>query len=243
MEYFFNYHKQNQNDEFFPPDSKKDFQKYKKRAPEDWIYRNKKIIYKTNAHGFRCIPLNEIDWQNSIVVFGCSNVFGIGLAEEDCLTSLIEKNLGIPTINLGIPGSAIDLACVNSYLLHKNLPHPKALIHVWTSLYRYTDFCPDGEVNSIVPRSPGYSMEHWDSRNKIYISMDRLLWRYSKTVYLEYSFFGKNHLYFGEKCKFDKQVKNLSFTDSARDLMHPGIESNKLAADKMSQDLKKHLDV
>lgn len=234
METFFNYHKKNQSENFVQTDTAKKFHKNKKKQPNDWIYHNKTVEYKTNNQGFRCRPFDEFDWENSIVVLGCSNVFGIGLAEEDCLTSLIETNLGVQTINLGIPGSAIDLACANSYLVHKNLPHPKAVIQIWTSLYRYTEFYPKAGVGPRYPKGRRYMMNHWECRNQLYMDIDRHLWTSSDSAYIECTFFGDT--------QFSSNTYKLETIDTARDLMHPGIESNTQAADFCSKKLKEEIE-
>jgi hypothetical protein len=225
---FLNLHFDKEKQNFQSPDSEKLFKKNLKRQPDDWIYRNKKVEYQNNESGFRTKSLDKIDWENSIVVFGCSFTYGIGLAEEDTFCHLLEKKLNIPVINLGIPGSAIDINHFNSIVLHENFPLPKAIVHCWTSLYRYSDFRKDG-IKSHLPAFVYYPGINWAEKSKFYVHTDRILWK-NKTIYKEYSFFGEtfNSL----------QIPSLQMADYARDLAHPGIRSNLKAADKIYKDLK-----
>jgi len=233
MNNFFSSWHCNYNDEFDEIDSFRWFRKNKKKQNHNWIYNSKKICYKTNELGFRTFPMSHIDWQKSIVVFGCSNVYGTGLAEEDTLCSVMSKITGMPVINLGIVGSAVDMAVFNSFYLYKNLPHPRAIIQIWTSLHRYTFFNFNGDVNKHNINQKNYIHKmNWTARNKIHIEQDRELWKNSDTIYHEASFFentAKNKIQF------------LNSYDTARDLSHPGIESNKQAARQIVKELRKNL--
>ncbi len=215
----------NQTFDFYGQDSERIFKmNLKKFKKTDWIYKNKPITYKFNEHGFRNKSFDKVDWSNSIVVLGCSNVQGIGLSLEDTLCYHLEKKLNTPVVNLGIGGSAVDLACWNSLQLHNYYPKPKALIQVWTSLGRYTDY-NNNQLNSYLPQF-GYNYYHklnWPYRSSWYIEADRALWK-NKLIYVESSFFSEK--YFDQK-----NIKKLKTLDKARDCAHPGIESNLIAAE------------
>lgn len=213
-------------------DNEKSFRKnLKKKKQEDWIYNTKSITYKINSHGFRTSPFSKIDWANSIVVLGCSNVYGVGLAVEDTMCSQLEKILNIPVVNLGIPGSAVDLVCWNSLILHNYYPRPKAVIQIWTGLSRYSDYIQREAWVSYSPRDPGYyNRLNWDMRSQYYIEADRTLWK-NKTMYYEGSFFRDTAAMTG--------VSDLAGDHRARDLLHPGIESNRSAAENIAEELIK----
>jgi hypothetical protein len=213
---------------FFGTDSEDLFKKNLKTQPHDWVYRFKKIEYQNNEFGFRTKPLNKIDWANSIVVFGCSNVYGIGLAEEDTFCYLLEKKLGVSVINLGMPGTAVDLSHFNSIFIRENLPCPRAIVHCWTSLARYSDFLKD-RITSHIPSYDYYPGINWEEKSKFYVYTDRILWR-NKTIYKEYSFFK-------DTCQ-ELKIPSLEMPDRARDLVHPGIRSNLEVAEKLYKDLK-----
>ena len=97
------------------PDNSRDFNKNRIKYQYDWYYFDKKISYKYNKHGFRERDFDKVDWENSIVIFGCSNVLGIGLSIEDNLASLVNNYTGIPTVNLGTSSPLFFIS--NKFLL------------------------------------------------------------------------------------------------------------------------------
>jgi hypothetical protein len=235
MENFINLYQPNQICKFWPTDGEKPFRKNRKKLGKNWKYRNSQILYKTNEFGFRTRKHAEIDWANSIVMFGCSNVFGIGIHYEDTIAQQLERLIGIPVINLGIPGSALDIAVFNSFHIYSSVAHPKALIQIWTSPYRYTEFYTTGDIATKAPFVAGYNPRLDTAfKNRVHIYQDRALWKNSNTIYREYSHFD-DWLYLEQ----DLGIKVFEEFDKARDLSHPGAETNRHAANVIYRDLYK----
>lgn len=229
--HFISYLPKNEVVSFSDSDTKELFRKNLKSQPNDWIYRNKTITYSYNNYGFRTREFNDVNWKESVVVFGCSNVEGTGLAEEDTIVMQLEKILERPVINLGIRGTGIDVACWNSLILHKNYSTPKAIIQVWSSLARYANY-DNKRLSRFVPKHMGYYRRlNWEFRSEKYIETDRALWR-DKVPYIEGTFFKISNK------NLEKSIKRFNSIDCARDLKHPGIESNKLAAEYIADQLK-----
>lgn len=209
-------------------DTKKNFNKNKKRLGKDWIYNKKNISYINNELGFRTKSMTAVDWANSIVIFGCSIIKGTGLAIEDTIGYRLERVLNIPVISLGISGSGIDLACCNSVILHDHYPYPKAIVQVWSELGRYSDQTRTG-IYSYMPNRKNYNATYdWERRSKFYVKTDRALWK-NKTIYYEGSLF-----------EYTAKSLNIDFykqIDSARDLTHPGIKSHEGAANGIAKKL------
>tara|TARA_B110000503_G_C7000745_1_gene351421 strand:+ start:101 stop:820 length:720 start_codon:yes stop_codon:yes gene_type:complete len=224
-------HRQNQ-ERFWDegPDSEKNYRKNCKKLGPSWYFYNKFISYKYNIYGFREKPFEEIDWAKSIVMIGDSNVEGIGLPIEDTTVKKLEQELDIPVVNLGISGSGIDRACINSLILHNNFPKPKAIVQIWSSLHRYTQFNSGKyqDVESFMPTKRRYLDLGWEERSKFYIQADRELWK-NKTIYYEASYFADTAQYL--------ELDTFEEIDLARDQDHPGPESCKLAAKKIAEDL------
>jgi len=107
-----------------------------KKLPSDWYYRTHDVNYTVNSLGYRAPELNLINWAESIVVFGCSSVFGDGVDDLDTIPSKINLITGIPTINLGAGASSILWSLHNSMLLKKNFGVPKAVVFFWTGPHR-----------------------------------------------------------------------------------------------------------
>jgi|TARA_R110001592_G_scaffold132997_3_gene347969 hypothetical protein len=205
-----------------------------------WRYRTQEIQYKLNSQGYRCPEFDTIDWKNSIVIVGCSQVFGIGLAEDETIAVQLQKLTDCPVINLGRPGSSIDYSLANNIQLRTNFPTPRAVINHWTEPMRETYF----GVEKIATVTPGLSMhetyykkhigmlinmfgldaedvEH-DYKYKAKMSSDtcKALWK--DTTYIESTW---NSLTADAlDCYEQKKL------DTARDIMHWGVDSARALA-------------
>ena len=72
-------------------DSKELFEQHLKSQPDDWVYRYKTVNYTLNTHRYRAPEFDTIDWSKSVVIFGCSNVFGTSLDDNDTISRKLEK--------------------------------------------------------------------------------------------------------------------------------------------------------
>lgn len=224
------------------PDTKSHWIRNRKKLGATWTHFNDgdKDFYKFNDLGFRTLNSNEIDWKESVVILGCSYAAGIGLAYKDTISSKLEKIIRRPVINLGQSGSAVDINFFNSYILHNYYPQPKAIVHLWTSLNRYTDFNFNEETHtrfiptdesSVLHKNLSYCANHnWGDRSKMYIDIDRALWN-KKIPRFEGSFFCGDY-------EYDKNVVKLDIIDRARDLMHPGKQTAIAVAKNIAKNLK-----
>lgn len=104
--------------------------------PSDWHYRTQHVEYKYNTHGFRAPELDQVDWKNSIVMFGCSQTSGTGLAESETVSAQLQRITGIPVINLGVGGTSMHWSYVNNLTLRNHMPTPLGVVNYWTSCTR-----------------------------------------------------------------------------------------------------------
>jgi hypothetical protein len=213
-------------------DSKKNFIKNRKKLGNTWYYYDKdesKLSYNYNELGYREIPLKNISWKESIVLFGDSIVEGIGNTLEDTIGKNLEKILNIPVINLGVSGSAVDFSCINSLRLHEFYGTPKAVVHLWTGLNRYSDFISNETFASCQPKNSSYFFKlNWKNRSINYVVADRALWK-KKTVYYEATFF--------DDTSKSLNIQKIETIGLARDMDHPCYKSNKLAAQIIAKNL------
>lgn len=217
----------------FPDDNGKNYKKNLRKMPKDWVYRTKKISYIHNEQGFREKSFSTVNWNESIVLIGDSLVYGTGVALENTLPVQLSNILDMPVINLGIPGSAIDVACINSMQLRKNNLVPKAIVYLWTSPDRYTNFTGN-TGRPATPYFKGYvSNLDWKIRSKYYIECERLIWK-DIIPTAEFTFFTDHYTE-------DSFIEKLPYLDYARDLLHPGIESYHYAAKIIASKLKREL--
>lgn len=185
-----------------------------------------------NTYGYRCPEFTEIDWNNSVVMFGCSNCVGVGLKDDEIISSKLSAKLNVPVINLGIKGSSIStMWMLNTILKEKNIL-PKAIILLYTEITRFGIF-KNNKLYKLGTWSLDDSIDKdifmsWseDSNSKTYSiffkNNIRQLWN-RQTKIIEASFF-----------KNTSDVLEISFLetiDKASDNMHGGIETAARAAD------------
>lgn len=219
-------------------DSEELFNKNLLTQPVDWYYRDNSIDYTLNKHGYRTVEFDTVDWANSIVVFGCSNVFGTGLHVEDTLANQLSTLTNTPVINMGVGASSIEYSSYNSMILSKHYPIPKAVVHVYssidrTSYYNHKNVTHHGSWTS---NDTGY-FSHWcevASHAKTHALMMQLInqeiWA-KKTKYYETSFFPDTVV--------SLKLHAIDRCDFARDLAHPGRESQH----KLAQQIKDKLEL
>jgi hypothetical protein len=221
---------------FYGTDSKELFNKNLKIQPHDWYYRTAPVHYTLNQHGYRTEEFDRIDWANSVVIFGCSNVFGIGVDDQHTISSQLSKLTGKSVINMGVGASSITYSLHNAVLLRERYPMPLAVVNVWTHYCR-TVYYDDNKCNA-------YGMWSIDSSDyfKSWIEKDshsqthaivasktsKLLWE--NTKYVECSFFADTAELLN--CKV------IEFIKDARDWVHPGIKNHRNTAVFLAEQLQ-----
>lgn len=233
--------------QWYDQDTEELYKKNLKEQSEDWYYRSTKVEYKINTAGYRTKEFDQINWAKSIVIFGCSCVFGVGVSEEDTISGQLQNMVNIPVINLGSAGSSSLFTLHNSMLLNESYPTPRAIVSVWTSPYRMPHYTKDkvnhcGNWNYDIHKI-GY---YWniEKHNAItHLKLNAMTFRefwQSKTKYYELSLFHDSASLL--KCSYISRI------DSARDLVkdngsnffisHQGKETNKIAAEKIISALR-----
>jgi hypothetical protein len=106
--------------------------------------------YLLNSDGYRTLEFDTIDWKKSIVIFGCSMVFGEALDEENTIAYQLSKFLNCPVINMGVIGSSIQHSVHNQVILKQNYPTPRAVVNIWTEYSRCTLYS-DNTLNTFGP--------------------------------------------------------------------------------------------
>jgi len=74
---------------------------------EEHNWLNTTFTYKFNTNGFRCQEFNS---SPCMLALGCSLTFGLGLPVEHTWPTLLANQLGLTCYNLGIPGASNDTA-------------------------------------------------------------------------------------------------------------------------------------
>ena len=208
------------------------------KQPADWYYRTHPVNYTLNRRGYRTKEFDDIDWANSVVIFGCSNAFGVGIDDSDTISSKLSEIIGMPVINMGIEGSSIQIALHNSIILRDRYPMPRGVIHMWSD-YSRTVYYNTRSIDNlgawserkfgIHPYFAAWNEDgaHGRSHALLASKTSKLLW--GDTNYFEATYF--------ESTATLLKCPTLSFLDYARDYVHPGIKSSINAANIMAKHL------
>jgi len=129
-------HCHNYTSEWIGSDTEELYQQNLKSQPGDWLWRDQKITYNLNSQNYRAPAWDSIDWENSVVMFGCSQVFGVGVNEDQTLGYYLSELLNKPVINLGIPGGSTMALWINTEKLLSYRINPLAVIYNWPSANR-----------------------------------------------------------------------------------------------------------
>jgi hypothetical protein len=231
---------------FCPADTQKLFEQNLKTQPEDWYYRTHPVKYTLNSLGYRTREFDDIDWKESIVMFGCSFVFADGVTDEHTIPYFLEQLSGRPVINMGVGSSSIQTTLHNSIILNDSeYPTPKAVVNMWTDLNRYQYYMNNnvsyiGQWNKSDDKFE--TIDNLIPFNLMNVKMIRNLWK-NKTIYYEgvFDYFENQKLF----NRLDKEIYCESFQldgGLARDLSHNGPVKNLEIAKGIYKKIKLQLD-
>ena len=220
---------------WFDQDSRELFKKNLKSQPLDWRYRNMNVTYRVNSLGYRTQEFNMIPWHKSIVLFGCSYVFGVGCSLKETIAAHLSVLTKVPVINMGAPGSSPMFSLHNSTILSAIYPKPLAVIFGSSSAQRCPLYLSDSTVHCGQWKEDisglGKSWRRFDSHMNTHLKMTRLtaqqMWE--RTKYYDFTLYSSNRS--SIDCDYIKQI------DYSRDLVHSGTETNQLVARKIAESL------
>lgn len=233
--------------DFYGLDSKLNYDFNLKKMGQNWEYASKKVNYSLNKDRFRNdFEFDEVSWNDAIVVFGCSQVFGLGLAHEDLMTTHLERLTGKRVVNMGIGGASNSLTIDNMAVLSSAGHEPYAVINFWSSMSRFSYYLGDNKVCHAGPWVcsgwPVLPEQLNQLTMKIYDSLDethfiektlsehnivKSIWK--NTFYYEGSFFPDVASLLG--------VYYFEYADYSRDLGHIGSETSKVVAEHIYDSL------
>jgi hypothetical protein len=220
---------------FSSSDNKETFKKSLVTQSKDWRYRNKEVTYTVNTDGYRTLEFDRVNWSESVVIFGCSIVFGVGLDDNETISSCLSRLINRPVINMGVSSSSPMFATHNAIILKQGYPMPKAVVNIWSSIDRTTYYHTDHVQHSVADSNRHSYFHQWNRIksnpivNSLFLQrMNNIMWK--GIPYFEASFFEHSAKCF--KCEHVHAV------DCGRDLMHPGHESAELLAKNIAENLK-----
>jgi hypothetical protein len=140
---------------FVSTDSKELFEHNLNTQLQDWIWRTDTITYTLNSQGYRCPEWELCDWNNSIVLMGGSDIFGLGVKDSQTVGHQITVLSNINTINLGVNACSPMFLWANTLRLASYKIKPKAVVYLWPEPTRMTVFTSDNGIDNIKDGSHG----------------------------------------------------------------------------------------
>lgn len=196
------------------------------------------ISYGINSHGYRTSELATIAWDDAVVCFGDSLMFGTGVAECHTIPSLLGETLGMGYVNLGECNASNLLMAENSVALRGMGIKPRAVVVLLTNIARTTWTTPEGRINL-----NAWNMQTDDQRKYFMrwvfdedrvkhqtmhaIETMRVVWRDVPLAFLCWSQ--------DTASAFDLERISWSMDDLARDARHPGPKTNKVFANRFAE--------
>lgn len=221
-------------------DSSEQYQEHLKTMPKNWYYRHNTVHYNINSRRYRTKEFEDIDWANSIVILGCSQVYGVGVDESHTIGHFLQEMTGKFVVNLGIPGGSNNLILNNSMILSAGYPTPLAVIHMYTEVKRFAYYCDNSVHNhgswTLKERDP--FMVSWsedESNADVHTLMAsktiNQVWKH-KTKLIEATNYESTH-----KLLDCMMPRTPVFKEYARDRMHYGFKTNKMIAKQLANKL------
>jgi len=221
--------------EFLSKNEEETFNSLKKIMPSNWKYRTKTVLYTLNESGYRTKSWKKIDWENSIILFGCSCMFGYGVADDETIGYFLENQIKRPVINLGFIGGSNQVIIYNLSSLINKFGYPYGIGIHWTDSSRFVTFDQHSHTNYMYNSDKDKVLQRFPDRygeiveayylGQIAKSMCKNQTKLVETSWLNHVSFIKRAKFIGNDCQ-------------ARDDSHPGSRVNKLIADYYFEKLK-----
>jgi hypothetical protein len=243
---------------FSPSDNQELFEKNLREQPLNWVWRTRSVTYTLNSQGFRCGEFEDLDWNNSILAFGCSNTFGIGVDDSDTWPSRLSQFIMNPVINLAQGGQGWGFNWVNSVRVIEAGHRPRAVVYYWPTVERMFTLPDSNNPNRVMghgywnttkdpalpeiqlgllwaqdPVLSAFWAEHYRR------SLD-IMWSLKGVPVLHYTWDGRNPVSMVEHVPVFSRTKDNNQL-RARDLMHPGVEDHAIMALRISVRLNRDL--
>ena len=192
------------------------------------LYINYPIDYAINTYGYRCDHVIPPD-SDYILSAGCSHTFGQALHKEHRYSDLLEEHYNMPVLNIGRCGGSQNLIKDNLLqLLSSGHRLPKMMTIQWPAEHRLVVGSININVNSDM-------LKHKIGRK---IFDDNSLSYYSKLAHDQTNWLLQTFNIPSVQFRtYDKTSPTKLHIANARDLDHPGIESNKLIFEYLKKEI------
>ena len=226
--------------DWFSYDDRATYESNIKKQSSDWQWRHRPVKYTVNSQHYRCPEWDQINWNNSVLLLGCSMVFGLGLNDDETLGAILERKLGVTVINLGVSGASAMFQWMNTTKLIEQRVNPIRVIYIWPHHFRVSEI-----YGPIEHRTCGRwnfkthdLSKAWSDRDhhsleyvKLCIDSTTQQWKCPTN---HYTFCLDTNTYLPQMHRFSFN----DYIDYSRDTSHPGPKTIEMWADKITNDIK-----
>jgi len=222
-------------------DSKVNFIKNAKTQGPNWEYLNLKFNYIRNSFGHRCVDFSELNQNNYILCGGCSLIEGIGIPVENRFSDIVSTALNCDMYNLGLGGTGNDAIFYNLVTWFTKIKNkPKLVIINWGPAHRMFTIndekiiaygISDNSIKDFI--LSGDAINYFQSKSDM---LKELIRKIIDVPIIEIPWFDDDN----SKYPINNILNLPQEIDFARNLMHPGIKTNKLYADLILDHIKKY---
>ena len=185
----------------------------------DW--ENADVTYTFNKQGFRTYDLVSLFKQPVNIALGCSHTLGVGMPADSIWPALIEKDTGIPTLNLGIGGGSTD--CVSRILMNvSSLYTVRTVFIAWPELTRFEKYFPHS-ISNMQSHDAG-AEDVWNMSDS---QSSQRFYKNQAIVYM----LSKMHNFLVKEVDATDIIIKYRPHQQARDGMHPGFDAHKKFAE------------
>lgn len=199
---------------------------------EKYGWTENSFDYVFNSHGFRSDEF--VEDNNSVVFLGCSFTLGIGLPYQNTFAKIVADNLKLSCYNLGLGAGSHDSCFRFAYYWLEKLK-PK-IVCMYEPPRDRTEVFADNTLFQFYPSVLFNSkMSEYKTKNMLDTRFYYKIWladTNNNILNVEKNIHAIENICRNLNIKFIK-TKNTgkNFIDYARDLVHPGIETNREIAD------------
>jgi hypothetical protein len=224
---------------WFSYDDENTYQQNLKSKPIDWQWRDSQIRYTVNSQHYRCSEWNQVDWNNSVLILGCSMVFGLGLDDDQTVSAKLSRRINQPVINLGVPGTSAMFQWMNTTRLLEHRINPVAVIYIWPHHFR---------VSEITGQDDQRVCGRWNFKtnnlSRAWSECEIHSLEYTRTcvesVKQQWHCPTLHYTYCLQTSKYLPEIHRFGFDeylDYSRDDKHPGPKTVELWVDRISADI------
>lgn len=202
-----------------------------KTQPPEWPWRDRPVHYTMNSLGYRGPEFTPDLLNSSTWLLGCSWAYGVGVDDRETIGHYLSEILGHPVANLSQGGTSIGWTCDQLTMLLRQGLRPLNIAVIWTEPTRVAWWGSQG------PDQPRLKHQLSRAHSEDELHSDHRAWLDIQCFRQRAQLMGVSlaEVTWNLRVQAITSVTGLLQIDTARDLQHPGPNSNKEAAKILAQ--------